>query len=277
MEFNIALRGTETGMMLRATHSRSRRAWNSAIRDFVFLVVAILIVSPLQASESISAYVDANGRVVFVNEGSEPGISGSDASTDSGASRKILASTSGVTTAAASRSATPSAPLPVAAQPAKNPPADLDALIQQAAIQHQIDPDLIRAIVRVESNFNPNAVSPAGAHGLMQLIPATARRFGVANPFDPRANLDGGIRYLKHLLGLYEGDLQLSLAAYNAGENSVARYQGVPAYRETQNYIRKVGALYPLRNVLSGYRAAPKIMKFVDAAGVVHFSNTDVP
>jgi soluble lytic murein transglycosylase-like protein len=158
-----------------------------------------------------------------------------------------------------------------------SPPSDLDAMIRQAAAQHQIDPDLIRAIVRVESNFNPNAVSPAGAHGLMQLIPATAQRFGVSNSFDPRANLDGGIRYLKHLLGLYKGDLQLSLAAYNAGENSVARFRGVPAYPETQNYIRKIDALYPMRSILTGYRPIPKIMKFVDAAGVVHFSNTDVP
>jgi len=179
--------------------------------------------------------------------------------------------------AAASRSAAPVAKELVALRTVASPRADLDALIKQAAARHQVDPNLIRAIIQVESNFDPFAVSPAGAHGLMQLIPATAQRFGVANPFDPRANLDGGIRYLKHLLGLYQGDLQLTLAAYNAGENSVARFQGVPAYRETQNYIRKIGALYPMRIVSGGFRPEPQIMRFVDAAGVVHFSNTDAP
>lgn len=157
------------------------------------------------------------------------------------------------------------------------PPADLNTMIDQEAARHQVDPDLVRAIIRVESNFNPYAVSPAGARGLMQLIPATAQRFGVDNPFDPRANLDGGIRYLKYLLGMYGGNLPLTLAAYNAGENSVSRSQGVPSFQETQNYIRKIGALYPLGNEADRFRPAPKILKFVDAAGVVHFSNTDVP
>ncbi|OFV98502.1 MAG: hypothetical protein A3H94_00675 [Acidobacteria bacterium RIFCSPLOWO2_02_FULL_60_20] len=156
-------------------------------------------------------------------------------------------------------------------------PSDLDPLIEQAAAQHQIDADLIRAIIQVESNFDPYAISPAGARGLMQLIPATARRFGVANPFDPRANLDGGIRYLKYLLGMYGGDLQLSLAAYNAGENTVARSRGVPPIRETQNYIRKIGELYPMRMVSVSMMQEPQIVRFVDAAGVVHFSNTDLP
>jgi soluble lytic murein transglycosylase-like protein len=212
-------------------------------RSLVLPLIALLFFVPARAAETISAYIDTDGRVIFVNESSEP------ASAVSSSAKKNVSS----------------------------PPAHLDTMIEQAAVQHQVDPELVRAIVRVESNFNPNAVSPAGAHGLMQLIPATARRFGVANPFDPRANLDGGIRYLKHLLGLYKGDLQLALAAYNAGENSVARYRGVPAFRETQDYIRKVGALYPLGRLATGFRPAPGIMKFVDASGVVHFSNTDVP
>jgi soluble lytic murein transglycosylase-like protein len=233
------------------------------------LVAVPLLVPTLQAAESISAYVDADGRVIFVNEGSEPASAGS---------RKVLASTSGVTTTAAGRSSAPTGKPPVAAGNVASPPAaDLDAMIRQAASQHQIDPELIRAIIQVESNFDPYAVSPKGARGLMQLIPATAQRFGVANPFDARANLDGGIRYLKHLLGMYQGDLQLTLAAYNAGESSVARFRGVPAYRETQDYIRKIGALYPMRVMPASFRSEPKIMRFVDPAGVVHFSNTDAP
>src|SRR6185436_18480786 len=121
------------------------------------------------------------------------------------------------------------------------------------------------------------AVSPAGARGLMQLIPATAMRFGVGNPFDPRANLDGGIRYLKYLLGLFHGDLQLSLAAYNAGEDAVARSGGIPAYRETQNYVRKIAEIYPLRPMPAGLPPEPIIVKYLDSDGVVHFSNTEMP
>lgn len=265
-------------MKLRATQSKLRQALPSPASVAVFLTAALLLISPLQAAETISAYVDAEGRVVFVNEGAERGGRAPAAtSPDAVAARKLLASTSGVTTAAANRSAAPGVKEPVVIATVASPPADLNAMIVQAAAQHQVDPNLIRAIIQVESNFNPYAVSPAGARGLMQLIPATAQRFGVANPFDPRANLDGGIRYLKHLLGMYEGDLQLSLAAYNAGENSVARFRGVPAYRETQNYIRKIGALYPMRTISGGFRPEPKILRFVDAAGVIHFSNTDIP
>jgi soluble lytic murein transglycosylase-like protein len=153
----------------------------------------------------------------------------------------------------------------------------IHSLIEHAATRHELDPDLIRAIVQVESNYNPFAVSPKGARGLMQLIPATARRFGVRDPFDPRSNLDGGARYLKYLMGLFGGDLQLSLAAYNAGEEAVARRKGVPPYRETRNYLRKIGQIYPLRNGASGTPSAPRIIKSVDQRGVAHFSNTDLP
>ena len=265
-------------MTLGATQSRLLGPWRLPASLLVALIAAFLFVSPVHAAETISAYVDADGRVVFVNESSKPKTSApAPASTDSGPSRKILASTSRVAVAAATRSAAPGASGPVAGKTAVSGSQDLDGMIVEAAARHQIDPDLVRAIIQVESNFDPYAVSPVGARGLMQLIPSTAQRFGVANPFDPRANIDGGIRYLKHLLGMYEGNLQLTLAAYNAGENSVARFRGVPAYRETQDYIRKIGGLYSLQNVPAGFRPAPKIMRFVDAAGVIHFSNTDLP
>jgi len=161
-----------------------------------------------------------------------------------------------------------------AAAAADRPP--WDEMIQRTASQHQVDPDLVRAIVRVESNYNPYAVSPKGAKGLMQLIPATAKRFGVLNIFDPRANLDGGVRYLKYLMTLFRGDLKLSVAAYNAGENAIQGYNGVPPYRETQDYVRKVSALYPL-SIPTPQSSVARIEKYVDSAGIVHFSNVDQP
>ncbi len=121
----------------------------------------------------------------------------------------------------------------------------LASLIRQVADRHQLDPDLIHAIVNVESGCDSRALSPKGAMGLMQLVPATARRFGVEDPFDPKQNIEGGASYLKYLLGLFDGDLGLSLAAYNAGENSVLRKGGIPPFPETQDYVRKVRSLYP--------------------------------
>ena len=112
--------------------------------------------------------------------------------------------------------------------------------VDRIARQNQLSPRLVHSVIQAESNYDPNAVSPKGAQGLMQLIPATARRFGVANVFDPANNIQGGARYLKHLLELYKGDETLALAAYNAGEGAVSRYGGVPPFPETQGYVAKV-------------------------------------
>jgi hypothetical protein len=121
---------------------------------------------------------------------------------------------------------------------------ELASLIQKAADVHDVDPDLIHAIVHVESGYDSRAVSRQGAMGLMQLIPATARRFGVEDPFDPKQNIEGGTSYLKYLLGLFDGNLTLSLAAYNAGENSVLREGGIPPFPETREYVRRVRSIY---------------------------------
>jgi soluble lytic murein transglycosylase len=121
-------------------------------------------------------------------------------------------------------------------------------LINRTAREHGIEPNLIKALIRVESNFNPGAVSRKGAQGLMQLMPATAANHAVADAFDPGQNVAGGVRYLRKLLDLFGGDQRLALAAYNAGENAVLRYNGVPPYRETQQYVRKVLDLYRSRN-----------------------------
>jgi soluble lytic murein transglycosylase-like protein len=109
--------------------------------------------------------------------------------------------------------------------------------VDRAAAEQALPPELIHSVIKVESNYNPYALSPKGAQGLMQLIPATARRFGVDNPSDPVENIRGGAKYLKYLLDLYHGDYPLALAAYNAGEQAVARYGGVPPFAETRNYV----------------------------------------
>lgn len=118
-------------------------------------------------------------------------------------------------------------------------------LIEQTASKYQIDPKLVHAVIQTESAYNPSAISSAGAVGLMQLMPDTARRFGVIDRNDPDQNVEGGTRYLKHLIGLFEPNLQLAVAAYNAGENAVMKYNNtIPPYPETQNYVKQVLALY---------------------------------
>jgi soluble lytic murein transglycosylase-like protein len=123
-------------------------------------------------------------------------------------------------------------------------PAYLSSLIADASKQHGVDPRLVAAIAARESAYNPAAVSPVGACGVMQLMPGTARYIGVNNIFDARENVFGGVRYLRTLLDTFHGDLDLTLAAYNAGPGAVQKYNGVPPYRETRDYVRMVRARY---------------------------------
>jgi len=125
------------------------------------------------------------------------------------------------------------------------PPAAIVSLVKEMAPRYELDPDLVLAIVAIESGYQPNAVSPRKAQGLMQLIPDTARRFGVDDPFDPADNLRGGMSYLRWLLAYFEGDVRLTLAGYNAGEGAVDRYSGIPPYAETQAYVSRVLQSYP--------------------------------
>jgi soluble lytic murein transglycosylase-like protein len=156
-------------------------------------------------------------------------------------------------------------------------PGEIDAAIGQAAARHNVDANLVRALVKVESNFNPNAVSRKGAMGLMQLMPQTARQLKVSNPFDPDENIDAGVRHLKHLLESYGGDVQLSLAAYNAGVGAVARSSGIPRYAETRNYVKRITNLYggSLGNSYFAGASREPVRVQRDARGVLYISNTD--
>ena len=245
--------------------------------------------------------VRQNGRVIFVNaEGSAPGGTAA-----ANAAESDCASTSprnyvywSVTqkrwkrvptpSAAAVRSAC-SAVKEVAATMASNAPrvsrgvapelardtvwtpTAVDGLIDEVAKRHNVDSNLVRAMIKVESNFNPRARSRKGAIGLMQLMPATARELKVANPYDPAQNLDAGVRHIKSLLENYNGDVALSLAAYNAGRGAVERHRGVPNYKETKAYVQRITNLYGNSTALSKGRAPIKVS--VDSDGHKLYTN----
>ena len=160
------------------------------------------------------------------------------------------------------------------------PPALAD-LVDRIAERHDVDSDLVHSMIRVESNYNPLAVSNKGALGLMQLIPSTALRFGVSDSFNPAQNVEGGVRYLKYLLDHYSGDHRLALAAYNAGEGTVERYGGVPPFPETREYVYRVGkVLDQTKEARRPSKTEPSatpsdgfnpIRSFVDATGRLYY------
>src|SRR4030081_98104 len=151
-----------------------------------------------------------------------------------------------------------------------------EKLVREAAERHHMDPALVRAVIETESGWNARDRSSKGAQGLMQLIPTTAVRFGVNDAFSPQQNVDAGVRYLKTLLQRYNGNLDLALAAYNAGEGAVDRAHGVPAFRETRDYVQRVQNAYfrPVSGRMEGLWTNPRaIRKEPDPTGRVIFTN----
>jgi hypothetical protein len=160
---------------------------------------------------------------------------------------------------------------------------EINAAIDRAAARHNVDPSLVRAVIKVESNFNPNAVSRKGAMGLMQLMPQTAHQLKVTNPFDPGQNVDAGVRHLKQLMESYGGDVKLTLAAYNAGQGAVSRSNGIPHFAETRKYVNRITQLY-YGGTDSGAHFTGLTLNSVshdpvrverDAKGVLYISNTE--
>lgn len=150
---------------------------------------------------------------------------------------------------------------------------NVDSAIQEAAARHDVDANLVRALIRVESNFNPRAVSRKGALGLMQLMPYTARSLQVRNAFDPHENVDAGVRHLKTLLDNYGGNIELSLAAYNAGSSAVQHHGGVPPYAETRNYVKRITELYSQQGSRPFGRTGHPVQTIRDSAGHVLYTD----
>jgi soluble lytic murein transglycosylase-like protein len=152
---------------------------------------------------------------------------------------------------------------------------EIDRFINEAAARHHVDPNLVRALVKVESNYNPRALSSKGAMGLMQLMPGTARMYDVHNPFDAAQNVDAGVRHLKGLLQNFKGDVSLSLAAYNAGQGAVERSGGIPPYTETRNYVKRITNLMGSGSEVRFSSLSIPIQVRRDERGRLVITNTD--
>jgi soluble lytic murein transglycosylase-like protein len=158
-------------------------------------------------------------------------------------------------------------PFPSQSQTAENLKKQYDGMIKSIARKHNIEPNLVHSIISEESNYNRLAISPKGAVGIMQLMPETAKEYGVKDLLDPRENIEGGVKYLKDLFSLFSGKKDLILAAYNAGQEAIKKFGGIPPYQETRNYISRVMTSYKKLGTQA------KIYKFYDASGRLILTN----
>ena len=220
------------------------------IHAFLFVLVACLAISSTGEAQ-IYSWLDANGRLVISNEGLSPDA------------RTVIAE------------GTTSTGTPVKATP--NSAGRYDTLIRRHASNYGVQADLVRAVIQVESGFNPRARSPKGAVGLMQLMPTTAAALGVADRYDPAENIRGGVAYLSRLLSQYGGNEELALAAYNAGPQAVERYgNDVPPYRETQDYVRRVRTVR-LGTTTRSKAQIYKSLDIVNGRPIPRYSNVTPP
>jgi soluble lytic murein transglycosylase-like protein len=231
------------------------------------ILLGILVLCTVPAHGQIVSYLNSSGKRVFINADPAP------------VPRRATPAITGVTaTARTTPHTTQTAPtasliLGAAAQDNRE---KIEQMLREVSARYRADPALIRAVIETESNWNSSAVSRKGALGLMQLVPGTAQQLGVNNAFDPKQNLDGGVRYLRMLLERYNGDLDKALAAYNAGPGAVDRARGVPRYRETRAYVQKVTDSYfrPGSDRLPhALDARHPIYRMVETDGRVVFTN----
>ncbi len=230
------------------------------------ILVGMLVLWAIPAHGQIVSYRDDSGKRVFIN--SEP------ASTTRSSRIPLLKTAANGAALRTTQSSFATSPEMSAIDQANRE--KIEQMIREVSARYRVDPALVRAVMQTESNWNSSAVSRKGALGLMQLVPGTAQQLGVNNAFDPKQNLDGGVRYLHTLLERYNGDLDKALAAYNAGPGAVDRAGGIPRYRETRNYVQKVTDSYfrPGSDRLPrAFEERRPIYRAVDADGRVVFTN----
>jgi soluble lytic murein transglycosylase-like protein len=214
----------------------------------IVLALAAALLTPLSADAQIYAWRDVNGTLVL-----------SDRKLDDGALTYAVPDAPGI------RATTPLAEAAYRVQ--------FEPLVREHAARHALRPELVRAVIQVESGFNPRARSPRGAMGLMQLMPATAREMGVRDAYDPADNIRGGTTYLRRLIDRFDGNEELALAAYNAGPDAVDRHgKAIPPYQETRDYVKKVGVA-DARQASLTKRIVYKTFEIVDGRAIPHYSS----
>ena len=215
--------------------------------------LVLFLLCPVTASAQIYAWRDASGNLVLSDKAKDP-------------SAKTYSISPAVDTTVRTT------------RPLNKRAAQYQSLIEEHASLNSVSIDLVRALIQAESAFNPRAVSPKGALGLMQLMPATAAEFGVTDVFNPAQNVRAGVKYLKQLLDTYEGRVELALAAYNAGPGAVKKYGGkVPPYRETQNYVSRIQGSTGTTGSLTSRRTIYRTVQIVDGREVVRYTATPSP